>query len=192
MYRPLRSHDTEHSLLTARCYCCSFDSTYMYEYTLIMLFNLVFTSLPVAALGIVSRISSILISSLSKLTNTRSAARPRRQRKVLNGLSSTLPTRYSRSRMDSRQVLRVHARRTLPIWHRLLHPVPRLHLVAITLGQRSRPFGVGVRYDRRSLRLHGRESLCRAPYPVLVVDRLRRHHRVNPLVPRLDRHLLSI
>jgi len=40
----------------------SFDSTYMYEYTLIMLFNLVFTSLPVAALGIVSR-SHALISA---------------------------------------------------------------------------------------------------------------------------------
>ncbi|KPV72527.1 uncharacterized protein RHOBADRAFT_55632 [Rhodotorula graminis WP1] len=31
---------------------CNFDSTYLYEYTLIMLFNLVFTSLPVAILGI--------------------------------------------------------------------------------------------------------------------------------------------
>ncbi|BGP19449.1 hypothetical protein JCM10213_006269 [Rhodosporidiobolus nylandii] len=31
---------------------CDFDSTYLYEYTLIMLFNLVFTSLPVAVLGI--------------------------------------------------------------------------------------------------------------------------------------------
>ncbi|GAA5832129.1 hypothetical protein JCM5353_008080 [Sporobolomyces roseus] len=34
---------------------CNFDSTYMYEYTLIMLFNLVFTSLPVAALGILDQ-----------------------------------------------------------------------------------------------------------------------------------------
>ncbi|GJN93129.1 hypothetical protein Rhopal_006174-T1 [Rhodotorula paludigena] len=31
---------------------CNFDSTYFYEYTLIMLFSLVFTSLPVAILGI--------------------------------------------------------------------------------------------------------------------------------------------
>ncbi|KAM0786967.1 hypothetical protein ACM66B_002385 [Microbotryomycetes sp. NB124-2] len=31
---------------------CNFDSTYLYEYTLIMLFSLVFTSLPVAVLGI--------------------------------------------------------------------------------------------------------------------------------------------
>ncbi|GAA5939061.1 uncharacterized protein JCM15063_004409 [Sporobolomyces koalae] len=34
---------------------CNFNSTYMYEYTLIMLFNLVFTSLPVAALGILDQ-----------------------------------------------------------------------------------------------------------------------------------------
>lgn len=32
----------------------SFDATYLYDYSLIMLFNLVFTSLPVAVLGIVS------------------------------------------------------------------------------------------------------------------------------------------
>ncbi|GAA5871972.1 hypothetical protein JCM8547_006205 [Rhodosporidiobolus lusitaniae] len=31
---------------------CDFDSTYLYDYTLIMLFNLIFTSLPVAVLGI--------------------------------------------------------------------------------------------------------------------------------------------
>ncbi|BGO94943.1 hypothetical protein NBRC10512_000622 [Rhodotorula toruloides] len=31
---------------------CNFDSTYLYEYTLLMLFSLVFTSLPVAVLGI--------------------------------------------------------------------------------------------------------------------------------------------
>ncbi|GAA5923616.1 hypothetical protein JCM1841_001303 [Sporobolomyces salmonicolor] len=31
---------------------CNFDATYVFEYTLIMLFNLIFTSLPVAVLGI--------------------------------------------------------------------------------------------------------------------------------------------
>lgn len=33
---------------------CNFDATLMYDYSLLMLFNLVFTSLPVAILGIVS------------------------------------------------------------------------------------------------------------------------------------------
>ncbi|GAA5863156.1 hypothetical protein JCM3774_001439 [Rhodotorula dairenensis] len=34
---------------------CNFDATYLYEYTLLMLFNLVFTSLPVAILGILDQ-----------------------------------------------------------------------------------------------------------------------------------------
>lgn len=37
----------------------SFDATYLYEYTFILLYNLVFTSLPVIALG--GRILSICI-----------------------------------------------------------------------------------------------------------------------------------
>ena len=94
--------------------------------------------------------------------------------------------------MDSQEVLRIHARRTLPIRNRFLHSLPRLHLVAYTLCQRTRLLGLGVRNNGRGLRLYCCESLRRSTHQILVVDRLRGHHRVNPLFPRLDCDLQSI
>lgn len=43
------------STRVTRSLASSFDATYLYEYTLLMLFNLVFTSLPVAILGILDQ-----------------------------------------------------------------------------------------------------------------------------------------
>lgn len=40
--------EKEISVLTT---CCSFDGTYLYQYTFILLYNVLFTSLPVIALG---------------------------------------------------------------------------------------------------------------------------------------------
>ena len=38
------------------CFFCSFDATYLYQYTFILLYNVVFTSLPVIVLGGLSQI----------------------------------------------------------------------------------------------------------------------------------------
>jgi magnesium-transporting ATPase (P-type) len=39
----------------------SFDATYLYQYSFIMLYNLIFTSLPVAALG--GKLSEVILCS---------------------------------------------------------------------------------------------------------------------------------
>jgi hypothetical protein len=100
----------------------SFDATYLYEYSFIMLYNLLFTSLPVSALG--GKLSVSLFFSFCDAFPP--SFRPRHQRQGRHGISSTLHPRDPWTRVHADQVLVVHARWPVSVSRRILYTVPSL------------------------------------------------------------------
>lgn len=82
--------------------CNSFDATYLYQYSFILLFNVVFTSLPVISLG--GKSASFLDLQLL-LTRILFSLRPSYQRPGRSRFPSTLRTWNQRPRLHAHQVL---------------------------------------------------------------------------------------
>jgi magnesium-transporting ATPase (P-type) len=62
----------------ADVFFCSFDATYLYQYTFILLYNLVFTSLPVIVLGGTHFLSPIIHSFNPTLQHSTKISTPKR------------------------------------------------------------------------------------------------------------------
>lgn len=108
----------------------SFDATYLYQYTFILLCNLAFTSLPVIVLG-----GELLDDHplRTTLTDWFFSFRPRYQRQSRTRIPSALHSRHSWSRVYPSQVLALHAGWFIPVGRRLLHSLR-------SLDHRSRSF----------------------------------------------------
>ena len=137
----------------------SFDATYLYQYTFILLYNLAFTSLPVIALGGEKPSLLCYYSWLICGGSIRSGSQCQGSARV----PSIVHPWYSRARVHEIQVLDVHARRALPVCSRVLHPVLHLdprpcHLLEredARVSRRLRYYGVCRCYHlREHLRWH--------------------------------------
>lgn len=104
----------------------SFDATYLYQFTFILLYNLLFTSLPVATLGggflrycctVFRRYSRLLVLP---------SFRPRYQRQGSHGVSSAIYPRNSGTGVYSDEILAVYARWPVSVRDRILYPIPCL------------------------------------------------------------------
>jgi len=94
----------------------SFDATYLYQYTFILLYNLVFTSLPVIVLG-----GTSCYSSRSSFNTHFSSIRPRHQCKGRVGIPTALYTWYSWSGIHANQILVIHGRWIISVCYRVFH-----------------------------------------------------------------------
>ena len=142
----------------------SFDATYLYQYTFILLYGVVFTSLPVIALGgklnLFLLAPTILISPYS--------LRPGHKCKSGSCLSTTLLARDTGSRLYKTQVLVLRGRRSISVSCDILHPLFCLVSRPCTFVERE---GYRVssrfRYNNCSCSDLLRQLFCRVEYALV-------------------------
>lgn len=106
--------------------CNSFDATYLYQYTFVLLYNLIFTSLPVIVLGGKSIFYVHLY--LTGLFIPSRSLRSGYQRKSCTGLPTIVRARYPWTGVYEDQILDLHAGRFVPVRGCVLHPLRCLDL----------------------------------------------------------------